>query len=251
MRDSPLVVITLLWIAALAFIVMRFDADTDDVGAQPDAARTPAPGETASPPPSLPTDVSFGLAIDDAGEIVEPSRQFSSETGIAYLAWLGEPVAANEVQLRVVRLLSDGSNDRLWDDVPQAVDADLPYVGGEFQASTLAEWGRGTYLLRIFRDEEEQLAVGVFQVDTATPEDITSFPARQAATLQPGDHVGYEFDEDGEVVGEHAIEVDEATSVQVARRATYAGTTYLLVVSGIDGRYWLLEGDAVILEDQA
>jgi hypothetical protein len=236
MRDSAIVLITVAWV--VAFIVVVSGLDLGD-----DASPTPPPG-----PVDLPTEVWFGSSVDDDGLLDERRTRFDAGSTLAYVVWLGSPLGTPEVQVEVLRLRADAGTDVMWRAEPLATDPRAHHVRGTISDELLAEWGRGSYRLRIL-DDNAPIAAGTFQYDTEVPETITGFADRLDAILRPGEHIGYRFSEEGMVIEERPLELAEPTPVLVVRRATFNGTDYLLVVEGIEGRYWLPEAGVTLLDE--
>jgi hypothetical protein len=239
LRDSPVVIVTVLWIAAVAFLVgTRFEglpaADTEAAFA-------------------LPTQMAFGRSVDlVTGAIREESDDFDLGVTVAFTAHLEDPVGVEVVQLELARLRSDGAldPDPLWGREPFEVDPERPFVVGELPADRLEVFGRGTYRLRIFRENHEWLAIGVFQVEAVAPEATTHFVRSRSVLVDAGTHVGYRFNEDGEVIGETSAALHEAVTLRSNRRAVFGGLSHVLILDGVWRGYWLPESDSVRLSDE-
>lgn len=139
---------------------------TQSASPSPSAAPTVEPIPTsaapvATPPPTpvpLPGTVAFGTGIDADGQVTGPTDTFAPGTMFAQAVNLPEAFGVDALGEQVVRVAEDGTETEVAAaaDNPLPVDPESNHRGVVCcdAAMLLAEWGPGSYILRVFRGEE-------------------------------------------------------------------------------------------------
>jgi hypothetical protein len=142
---------------------------------------TPSPSASASPSelpasesatasvlpsPQLPGTIVFGTGWDNAAKVI--SGQTTSFTaaseGFAHSISLSEPIGVDRLLEDVLRVAADGTETVVQDKGIVKVNPAVLTDGlrsSKTVAQLIAAWGKGTFVMRIFR-EEELLAEGSF-----------------------------------------------------------------------------------------
>lgn len=74
---------------------------------------------------------------------------------------------------------------------------------------------------------------------------VEPFGSERIVRLGPGEHIGYQFDADGEVVARKAAALTSDSAAHAGERATVRGERYLLILDGIWAGYYLPESERV------
>jgi hypothetical protein len=124
-------------------------------------ATSTAPVETPVPSPTpvpLPGTVTLGTGVDAEGNVTNPTDTFSPGTTFAQSVSMPEPFGVPSLGEQVARVAEDGSETEVAaaGDNPLPVDPEATRRGVVCcdSATLLAEWGPGTYVLRVYRGEE-------------------------------------------------------------------------------------------------
>ena len=130
--------------------------------ATPIPTETPNPTET--PPPGPPGTLTFGTALDENDNIVEPVDTFTPDMNFAHRVDMPAPWGVSAIAEGIYRINEDGTEEevvRPIDNQP-AVVPDLTYAAFVVPAGPLFEqWGPGTYEMRVFINND-LVAVGRF-----------------------------------------------------------------------------------------
>lgn len=129
---------------------------------------TPAPSETAvatsTPPPGPPGTLTFGTALDQDDNIVEPVDTFTPGMDFAHRVDMPAPWGVSTIGEGIFRINEDGTETevvRAIDNQPP-VAPDLTYAAFAVPVTPLyEEWGPGLYEMRVFVNNEV-VAVGRF-----------------------------------------------------------------------------------------
>lgn len=232
-----------LWLAGVIFALGNIPDDGT-------GATAPAPGQTPVP---LPTAVVVGRTLDpNTGQVSDPVSRFESHETIAFSVWLGTPYGASKAVVALAHLEPDGFHI-VGGTGEVTVDPDSPVVAGQFAADILMDRaGAGTYLVDVQRPSGDRIGYGVVQLETETPEAIELFvEGWRAATIAAGEHTGYQFGRDGEVVAELTQTLNEDVSLWSNHRATFAGRDYLFMVEGPWANHYLPESGGARLADES
>lgn len=234
-------VVLLLWVTGVAFAFGNIDDEDADAA----ASATPEPT-----PVVLPTVVQIGTAIDpDTGLVTDETTQFGAETTIAFSVWLGSPYGADTLLVSVARLEPDGF--RVVGRTEELLaDADSLLLAGQIRAELLMDTlGPGTYLLDLKRPPSDRIGYGVVQLETEIPGAIELFfeEGWLAVEIRAGQHTGYRFGPDGEIVAELVESIEQDAVVWSGHRATFAGRNYLFVLEAPWENYYLEESESVAL----
>ena len=235
-------VVLVLWLAGVGYAFSSVSFGDEEVAA------------TASPEPTpvaLPTSVAVGRELDPStGLVAEPVFRFEAGSTVAMSVWLGRPIGTDTVIGSLGRLEDDGFHEGGPFEVP--VDKEALHIAALFSADQLMErLGPGTYLLKLELPSGDRIGYGELQLGTDVPEAVEVFVQWQAATIRAGDHTGYRFGPDGEVVEEMQASLDAEANHPAMFRATFGGREYLLMKSGPFENYYLPEPQSVSLADAA
>ena len=129
---------------------------------------TPVPSDTpiptSTPPPGPPGTVTFGTALDQDDNIVEPVDTFTPGMDFAHRVDMPEPWGVTTIAEGIFRIAEDGTETevvRAIDNQPSVVP-DLTYAAFVVPVTPLyEEWGPGVYEMRVFVNNE-LVAVGRF-----------------------------------------------------------------------------------------
>lgn len=129
---------------------------------------TPVPSDTpiptSTPPPGPPGTVTFGTALDQDDNIVEPVDTFTPGMDFAHRVDMPEPWGVTTIAEGIFRIAEDGTETevvRAIDNQPSVVP-NLTYAAFVVPVTPLyEEWGPGVYEMRVFVNNE-LVAVGRF-----------------------------------------------------------------------------------------
>jgi hypothetical protein len=126
------------------------------------------PSTSGVPTVQLPGTITFGTDWDNAAkEIIGATTTFTAaSSGFAHSISLSEPFGVDRLQEEVVRVAGDGTETVVQprEDGTVFVNPELLTDGLKSDSSVseiIAGWGKGTFIMRIYRGEE-QLAEGSF-----------------------------------------------------------------------------------------
>jgi hypothetical protein len=128
-----------------------------------------AASETPVPPPALPGTLTFGTAIDETTRAVTaPTDAFTPQSGgFAHSIAFAAPYGADTISEEVARVAGDGTETIVQSREAGTFAANpaATVIGLSAPISGLyAEWGAGTYVMRIYRGEEK-VAEGTFTLN--------------------------------------------------------------------------------------
>jgi hypothetical protein len=141
---------------------------TPSPSASPSAFPSTTESPSVLPSPQFPGTVIFGTDWDNTAKKItgETTSFTAASAGWAHAVSLSEPIGVDKLNEEVVRLAADGSETVVQTRKNGVVLVDKTATTDGLKSSlTVAQlikaWGKGTFILRVYRGEE-QLAEGTF-----------------------------------------------------------------------------------------